>query len=389
VLSRLLLLSDHADCPTGFGVQHGYLARGLAKTGRWDVHSVGLWDKRPIAQVAPHLTRYPGGHWPPNDPELWRIYGSIIKPDILITLGDLWMYEHLLKEPPTGLTWFHWLPVDGAPFPMLWSTWLANLEHLVLMSKFGVQLFRGQLPQKVRCHYVAHGVDTELFRPLPGDSNLRSKWSTRLHTHLAPDDFLLISRDTNQWRKQQPLLLEALSLINDPTVKLMFHCDPVAGDPGSGWDLRYAAKHVYGVEDRVIFTSPGEKADALPQNELNELDNVCDIRVSAAAGEGFGVITLEGLANGTPSVITDYTTSRELVEGCGELVRVAGHTLQQGAHILRPIVDTLDFARRILKLRRDPALLSTYCRRGRQRAVRHYTVKRMVRAWCDLILKNT
>jgi glycosyltransferase involved in cell wall biosynthesis len=382
-------MSDHIDCPSGFGVQHGYVARGLAKTGLWDVHSIGFWDKRAAAHAAPGLTRYPGGHWPPNDPELWRVLRPIIKPDILVTLGDLWMYEYLLKDPPKDLAWFHWLPVDGAPYPVSWHPWLTRLEHLVLMSKFGTQLFEGHLPQPVRVHYVPHGVDTRIFRPLSDRRRLRRAWSARLGEVLDPDDFLLIARDTNQWRKQQPLLLETLSRIRDKRVKLIFHCDPVAGDPGSGWDLRFAAQHVYGVDDRVIFTTRSDKAPSLSREELNELDNLCDLRVSATAGEGFGVITLEGLASGTPSVITDYTTSRELVEDCGELVRVAGYTLQQGAHILRPIADTRDFAHKILKLQHDRRLLSLYRRRGRQRAVREYTVARMQRMWRDLIVKHT
>jgi len=389
LLPRLMMMSDHIDCPSGFGVQHGYVARGLATMGLWDIHTVGLWDKRPVARVARRLTRYPGGHWPPNDPELWRIYRSLVKPDILVTLGDLWMYEYLLNDPPQGVTWFHWLPVDGAPYPTIWHSWLLTLKHVVLMSQFGVELFRGHLPESVHIHYIPHGVDTRTFHPLRDKKALRRQWSARLGAYLDPGDFLLIARDTNQWRKQQPLLLEALSRIKGPSVKLILHCDPVAKDPGSGWDLRFAAKHVYGVEDRVIFTSRNASAEPLSQKEVNELDNVADIRVSATAGEGFGVITLEGLANGTPSVITDYTTSRELVEGCGELVRVASYTLQQGAHLLRPLADTRDFARKIQKLRNDRRLLSLYRRRGRERAVRDYTVRRMVRAWRDTIMKNT
>jgi glycosyltransferase involved in cell wall biosynthesis len=49
--------------------------------------------------------------------------------------------------------------------------------------------------------------------------------------------------------------------------------------------------------------------------ELAELDNLADLRVSATQGEGFGVLTIEAMACGTPTLITDYTTSRELLLG--------------------------------------------------------------------------
>jgi hypothetical protein len=48
---RIVTISDHVDCPTGFGVQHRLLAFALAHAG-YEVHSLGLWDTRPLAAIA-------------------------------------------------------------------------------------------------------------------------------------------------------------------------------------------------------------------------------------------------------------------------------------------------------------------------------------------------
>ena len=60
---RIVTISDHIDCPTGFGVQHRHLAVALARAG-YDVHALGLWDTRPVAVAAEGLTRYPAGRGP-------------------------------------------------------------------------------------------------------------------------------------------------------------------------------------------------------------------------------------------------------------------------------------------------------------------------------------
>ena len=59
--ARIVTISDHIDCPTGFGVQHRLLAAALARAGH-DVHSLGMWDSRPLAVTGDGVTRYPGGN---------------------------------------------------------------------------------------------------------------------------------------------------------------------------------------------------------------------------------------------------------------------------------------------------------------------------------------
>lgn len=437
---RIVTISDHMDCPTGFGVQHRLLAVGLARAG-FEVHSLGLWDTRPLATVPADpgpaasaqsqiangkspvsLTRYPGGLGPADHRRAWRMYRELLRPDLVITLGDFETFAHLNDARRRPFAWCHWLPLDAEPYPHRQHLRMRRYDHLVLMSQWALGLVRPHLEGRVPLHYIPHGVDTGVFHPMEDPLELRRKWSRRLGVTLRPDDFILISRDTNQWRKQTPLLLEALAQL-PANVKLILHCRPVAHPKANGWDLEYAARHVYHVAGRALFTGRGSQRPDLSPRELAELDNLADLRVSATMGEGFGICTLEAMACGTPTVITDYTTSQELIAGiancpspiahwkrgparsgssignrqseignaldgfgrAGELVRVAAWTLEQRRGLLRPIIDPADLAAKVLALRDDRGRLARHAEAGLRRVLASYTVPRVASAWVPLV----
>ena len=427
--ARIVTISDHIDCPTGFGVQHRHVAAALARAG-FDVHSLGLWDNRPLATTPEGLTRYPGGQGGDDHRRAWAMYRDLLRPDLVITLGDLDMFAHL-TDADRDFAWCHWLPIDAEPYPERDHARLLRCDHLVLMSRFGLELVRPRLEGRVPLHYIPHGVDVRIFQPLEDPLVLRRRWSRRLGVELGPRDFILIARDTNQWRKQTPLLLDALAR-TPRDVKLLLHCHPVAHPEANGWDLEHLARDVYRVADRVVFTGRGAERPSLSPKELAQLDNLADLRVSATQGEGFGVVTLEAMACGTPTLITDYTTSRELVEGrgssgegrgkegrgardqgrgsrplgfpssldprpstldplaldpfgpAGELIRVASWTVEQRRHLLRPVIDTADLAARVAALRADPGRLAAYAAAGLRRVHASYTVGHVARAWVSL-----
>jgi len=403
---RIVTISDHVDSPTGFGVQHRHLAAALARAG-YDVHSLGLWDTRPLATTPDGLTRYPGGQGTDDHRRAWPMYRDLLRPDLVITLGDFEMFAHLNDDLPRPFAWCHWLPLDALPYPAHAHERMLRYDHLVLMSRFALETVRPHLEGRVPLHYIPHGVDTAVFRPHEHPLALRRHWSRRLGLELGPRDFVLLARDANQWRKQQPVLLDALARL-PRDVKLVFHCRPVAHPDARGWDLPRVAE-TFGVADRVAFTSPPDAPyQPLSPRQLAELDNLADLRVSATQGEGFGVITIEAMACGLPSLITDYTTSPELVLGrlqppalprsdpapetksldafgpAGDLVRVAAWTVEQGRHLLRPVADAADLAAKVLAFRDDDARLVRCAIAGLRRVLATYTIERMAADWVAL-----
>jgi len=417
---RIVTISDHIDCPTGFGTQHRILAVGLGRAG-FDVHSLGLWDGRPVAVTPEGVTRYPGGQGVEDHERAWAMYQALLRPDLVITLGDLEMFAHL-AEAERDFAWCHWLPLDAEPYPRREHERMLRFDHLVLMSRFALGLVRPHLEGRVPLHVIPHGVDVRVFQPLDNPAALRRRWGRRLGVELRPTDFILISRDANQWRKQQPLLLDALARmpreVDGRRVRLLFHCHPVAHPRADGWDLEHLARDVYGVGGQVLFTGRGAERPELTPSELAELDNLADLRVSATQGEGFGILTIEAMACGTPTLITDYTTSQELVNGtfslklagsrqalpgstienhksqignpldpfgpAGELIRVGAWTVEQARHLYRPIIDASDLAAKAVALARDPGRAARYAEAGLRRVLASYTAEGVMRAWVAL-----
>lgn len=396
--ARIVTISDHVDCPTGFGVQHRHLATALACAG-FEVHALGLWDPRPLAATPQGFTRYPGGQGPAEHRRAWGTYRRLLRPDLVVSLGDLATFAHLATAR-RDFAWCHWLPVDAEPYPSRQHELLRRCDRLVLMSRFARQLLAPRLEGRVPLHVVPHAVDLGVFRPLGDPLALRRRWSRRLGAELRPEDFLLVARDTNQWRKQQPLLLDALARM-PAEVKLLLHCRPVAHRRARGWHLPRLARELYGVGDRVVFTGRGGRRPGLSPAELAELDNLADLRVAATQGEGFGVITIEAMACGTPSLLTDYTTSRELLLGtdgpradapplddfgpAGELVRVAAWSVEPRRELLRPLLDPGHLAQRVRALRHDPGRLARYAEAGLRRVRARYSRCNVAAAWTRLL----
>jgi hypothetical protein len=89
-------------------------------------------------------------------------------PDLVITLGDVWVMDaSLLRELPVA----HWLPGDCRPMSLADRNVVeASRAELMAMSKFGWERFKtaGQ-----RALYVPHGIDTNVFKPLNNIPELR------------------------------------------------------------------------------------------------------------------------------------------------------------------------------------------------------------------------
>lgn len=383
---RILTISDNVDCPSGFGTQHRLMADALHKAGKWEVLSLGLWDTQ-------RMRRAPAGYWclPTWDPEAfkqeWRDICAAVSPEIVVTLGDLEMFEHFGSKP---FTWVHWNPVDAEPYPMERDKQIKRIDWLVFMSQFGERVYRPHVEGRVRTANIPHGIDTSIFKPVSAreKARLRATWSEFLHTDLS-DKRVLVNWDTNQWRKNTPALLEMLTHLPEEVV-LCLHCKEDGRGAANGWDLASMAKFPYGVERRVFFTGhgrvkPTERANMSAQR-LATFIQMADLRVSATTGEGFGIPTIEAMACGLANVITGCTSNSELISesNSGLLVPASARAVQPGSDQRRTYVSGVWVATTVAT-----ALGKWQRARWRRRGLKHvrklYTAERVARLWVELM----
>lgn len=222
---------------------------------------------------------------------------------------------------------------------------------------------------------IPHGVDTNIYRPLP----LHVK-NTLKEQQGWKDKFVVGSIARNQSRKLLPLTMRAFAEFarDKPEAILLLHCDP--RDP-QGNNLHDMAKRLK-IEDKIHYGM--KRFDfGVPDQRVNLEYNCMDIHVLGSTGEGFGIPVIESMASGVPNIATDYTSMQELLQGRGELVRVAGMIPGQ-YNTNRALADIDDFVAKMNKLYYDSKLREGHALRAREFALKHFNWEKVCRMWIQL-----
>jgi len=249
-------------------------------------------------------------------------YLKQISPDLLFVLCDMFMIPNVVNLDLSPAKFLMYFPSDGDPFPVRGNEdsikVLKKSDYPVAMSKFA----KGQYDKYIgdgRCKYIPHGVECDSFRPFKeGDKlALRKSWSKRFGIDLT-DKFIVGAVGRFQGRKAHPELIKSFADFakDKKDVVLLMNCDPT--DPaGSMVDIGNLIQR-YKLHGKIFFTGT-ELHKGFADSDMPSIYNLFDVHALATTGEGFGIPTIEAMACGIPSILTDYTTTKELVidNNCG------------------------------------------------------------------------
>jgi hypothetical protein len=110
------------------------LAHAFGKAG----HTVGVVGMS--YRGGPHELPYRIFPWQDRRPgESFTAACREFEPDVLLTIGDPWMFEFLPRLPERrSATWVAYFPVDGRPLPEEWKPWCsAGLRKIWLPRRRG------------------------------------------------------------------------------------------------------------------------------------------------------------------------------------------------------------------------------------------------------------
>lgn len=382
---RLLLASDSPYYPTGFALQLGKVAEYLSDQGH-DVHYLGWQTRGKFVVEGSKYTIHDGGNQPFGVAGYQRVFAET-QPDALITLGDAHMVQALTRMPRPF--WFGYYPLDGHPVSPAIKSVLEQMDVRVAMSRYGQGLTQST---GLNAEYSPHGVDTNVFKQ-------RDKEDAKERLGLDPNDFIFGSVARLNPRKHHDALLIAFAQVvkKRDDVKLYLHCDPF--DPLMFPDQNHNYQFIklidrLGIKDKIIFTQNMDFLTGIPQEELAWLYNAFDVHILPTGGEGFGVPTIEAMASGVPSIMTDYTTSRELI-GLDE----TGKTTKKKRGILVPYsqlymehagvykawIDMKQFQKAMIKYYNDREAVVRHGKNGRAYAVRNYDWDVTLPVWDRLV----
>lgn len=315
-MARIMWHSCAPWAPSGYGTQTMIWTRELQRLGHEVVIST-YWGIQGGATQWEGMTVLPG--YGPNycSQSLYQ-HVKHFAPDLVITLGDVWVMDpNLLKELPLA----HWLPGDCRPM----STADRNIieaadTELIAMSKFGWERFK---TAGRRALYVPHGIDTNVFKPLDNIPELRDACGVE-------DQFIIGLNQANNdaIRKAIPEQMLAFAKFAQDHDDALLTMHTGAHQEG-GQDLEAVAENL-GILDKIrIVDQYRYTSGMITPKDLNEWYNVIDVLSATVYAEGFGLPIMEAQAAGTPVITTDASSMNE-VNPLGD--HVSGQPFWNGVH---------------------------------------------------------
>src|SRR5947208_1672460 len=131
---RILWISDSPTTPSGFGNVTASVCSALARAGH-DIHILGWQNKAPGSWCG--TTLHGMGSHPMGADVLLRVLDRI-RPDLVITLADVWWMTFLTDSALTNWfeasasRWLMYYPIDGnradGTLPASWLAMLARAD---------------------------------------------------------------------------------------------------------------------------------------------------------------------------------------------------------------------------------------------------------------------
>lgn len=314
-------------------------------------------------------------------------WANELKPDVVAFLSDSFMLSWIKDKKPKWkeITGKHntkslfYFPFDSDDVYDGAKQVMEQIDIRVAMAKFAQATLKKYTD--LDSYYIPHGVDLNVFRPLTPEHKLELKKQAGFE-----NKFVVGSVMRNQSRKMIPNLLYSFKeFIKDkPDAVLYLHCDPL--DP-QGWNLFDLCNRLE-LSGKVFF---GLKRYSLgiPEARLNMVYNLFDVHVLPTTGEGFGLPIIESQSCGVPNIATDYTTSRELIEGHGELVPLC----QECPYIIgqlntkRGLISIPKLTESMNKLYYNEQLRKQYSKDSID-FVQQFSWEKIVQMWLDLFEKE-
>jgi len=408
---KIALLSDSPFFPTGYSNQAKLLAKFLHNKGH-EIHYLASGYQGANIENA-KLTD--GTEFP------FKIYGqgkaqyfedimtpvlNEINPDAFVILLDTFMLfgnnGWFLNTDTGRAKTFFWYPSDGGGgMPVRCESILQKIDVPVAMAKFGQKQVKDYYGLDVT--HIPHGTEKDRFYKLPAveQKTLRNTWG-------IDDKFVIGVVARNQGRKMIDRTLKTMNALKDriPEAILLMHLDPT--DPAQSWDIRSLIRR-YNLENRVVFTGM-TALKGFGWDKMNEVYNAMDCFFLSTSGEGFGIPIIEAMSCRVPVVVTDYTTTPELVlennsgigvklSGCDKIDmfksnlkdydnQVVNGTLTGSWEVERGLIDCKEAADKIYDLYLNTELRHKMGENGRNAVVEKYDFETIVGPQWEKLIKE-
>lgn len=295
---KILMLCDHPLHPSGVGIQSKLLIDGLIATGKYSFRVLGgaikHGDYNTIKVNEDFYVKPVDGF---GNKQMIHQLLLTEQPDAILIFTDprqfvwLWEMEDEIKQICPILYWHVW---DNDPYPAFNTVWYDSTELINCLSYKTYSLLKRNYKSSEKVNYVPHAFPKTMFFPIVETTVNQYK---RNHFQEKHDWFKVLWVARNATRKCPSDVMLAWKIFLDQLQQqhghknavLVMHTDPTDME---GPNL-FEVSELLGLKDNVWF-SPAR----VGHEEMNILYNMCDVVVSLAREEGFGLPLLQALQVG-------------------------------------------------------------------------------------------
>lgn len=235
--------------------------------------------------------------------------------DFYFTHFDTWMETPREIIPEMNIPYGSYVIVDHYPAPNAVVDQVQNADEVVAMSDFGVQA----LNQKgVRSRSIPHGVDTDLFKPIPEDHEdypekmqYTDDTTNQIKTIDLEDKFIFgLVAANHADRKHIPEMMQAFKhFIDRVDNDALLYLHTSQKSP-TGFDLREVQREMR-IPDENMFWASSDLYHHVGDKTLNQFYNMLDVMVNCSRGESWGLTITEAQSAGTPCIVTNFSSMPE------------------------------------------------------------------------------
>jgi D-inositol-3-phosphate glycosyltransferase len=306
-----------------------------------------------------------------DPPMVALVHGPALLTGVLLT--QLQAYRDRLR-----IVWY--LPIEGQAAGAALLERLAMTDHCILYTETSrsdiealVDLAKLSMPHNrpPRLSILGHGLDPRVFYQLTAASDAARRLSARRIAFPNQTEFhkgfLILNANRPYFRKRLDLTVNGFAKFAAarPDARLVLHTG--ARSPAVDLELRRLID-LSGMPDRILLSPADPRGAPLSSAELNVLYNACDIGISTAMGEGWGLTPFEHAATGAAQIVPDHTSFREnwydaaILLSCNE----SQFIFYESANMFGTTVAAVNDA--LIALYESPALCAMMQARALQRA---------------------
>ncbi|MCK5177411.1 MAG: glycosyltransferase, partial [Candidatus Aenigmarchaeota archaeon] len=277
---------------------------------------------------------------------------------------------------------FYYPSDGGGGMPLGCENILKKVNCPVAMARYGMRQVKELYG--IDTKYIPHAIDTKNYYPLSPEEKEKCKAKFGLQ-----GKYVVGCVQRNQGRKMPDRMIKSFAKFckDKPDAVLFLHTDPT--DVAAPFDLMQLINR-YKLNNRVIFSGM-TFYDGFDYSAMNEVYNAMDCFLLTTSGEGFGIPILEAMACGIPPVVTNYTTTNELLieDGqCGLPINLS-LSLTGSWNVERGISDDNHCVECLNTLYKDKELRLKLGQVGIEKVNKLYTWDKIGQDWNNLILELT